>query len=82
VIKKRGNSWWVVVYAGRDPSPVAASHGRHLGETGARPTAPKPVAWRPVAAGTEDRRYGSRPARAIGDQPGGSSHAVQLHGRF
>src|SRR5687767_11405427 len=28
VIKKRGNHWWVVVYAGRDPSPVAASHGR------------------------------------------------------
>jgi hypothetical protein len=28
VIKKRGTSWWVVVYAGRDPAWPATGPGR------------------------------------------------------
>jgi hypothetical protein len=34
VIKKRGNSWWVVVYAGRDP--LTGKKGQKSGTTKTR----------------------------------------------
>jgi hypothetical protein len=40
VIKKRGNRWWVLVYAGRDPLT-----GKKRQKTGTAATRPRPASW-------------------------------------
>jgi Arm DNA-binding domain len=42
VIKKRGNSWWVVVYTGRDPLTGKKRQKTGTARPGRRPASSKP----------------------------------------